>query len=250
MVRGMRCALVLLAFAVALLGAGQTARAADPSRVALVIGIGVYKNAPPLSNPPRDGQAIAALLRNLGFDVDEEIDIDLVAMKRALQAFGRKAAKADAAVVFYAGHGIQADHANYLIPADAVLEREHDLLYEAMPLDVLMGEAARAKKVGLIILDACRNNPFEGRMQQALLIRGITGGKGLARVDNTPPNTAVALATRSDAVAEDGTEEHSPYTAAILAHLEIPGLELGLYLPLGARCRAEGDEHAAGAVLL
>jgi hypothetical protein len=225
---GMRGVLAVVAVAM-LLAAGQPAKA-DPSRVALVIGIGKYQNVAALPNPPHDAQAVAASLRNLGFDVDEKIDSTYTDLKEAIRLFGQRAAKADAAVVFYAGHGIQVDHENYLIPADADLQRERDLLYETIKLDIVMGEVARAKKVGLVILDACRDNPFVQRVASTLMARGLSSSvKGLAKVDNVPPNTAVAMATRGDTIAEDGSGDHSPYTAAILAHLEVPGLELGLF---------------------
>jgi hypothetical protein len=227
--RGMHGALAALAVAVLLAASGQPAKA-DPSRVALVIGIGKYQNVAALPNPPHDAQAVAASLRNLGFDVEEKIDSSYTDLKEGIRLFGQRAQQADAAVVFYAGHGIQVDHENYLIPADADLQRERDLLYETIKLDIVMGEVARAKKVGLVILDACRDNPFIQRVASTLMARGLASSmKGLAKVDNVPPNTAVAMATRGDTIAEDGSGDHSPYTAAILAHLEVPGLELGLF---------------------
>lgn len=228
LIRGMRGALAALAVAVMLFGSGQVARA-DSSRIALVIGIGSYRNVATLPNPPHDARAVAASLRNLGFDVDEKIDSNYVELKDAVRLFGQRAQNADAAVVFYAGHGIQVDHENFLIPSDADLQRERDLLYETIKLDMVLGEVARAKKVGLVILDACRDNPFIQRFASTLMSRGLGSVKGLAKVDNVPPNTAVAMATRGDAIAEDGSGDHSPYTAAILAHLEVPGLELGLF---------------------
>jgi hypothetical protein len=226
--RGMRGFLAILGALVLLAAAGARAKA-DPSRVALVIGIGNYQNVAALPNPPHDAKAVAASLRNLGFDVEEKIDSGYTDLKESIRLFGQRAAKADSAVVFYAGHGIQVDHENYLIPADADLQRERDLLYETIKLDIVMGEVARAKKVGLVILDACRDNPFLQRVASTLMPRGLSSAKGLAKVDNVPPNTAVAMATRGDTIAEDGSGDHSPYTAAILAHLEVPGLELGLF---------------------
>lgn len=227
--RGMRGLLLALGAVVLLAAVGHPAKA-DPSRVALVIGIGKYQNVAALPNPPHDAAAVAASLRNLGFDVEEKIDSGYTDLKESIRLFGQRAAKADAAVVFYAGHGIQVDHENYLIPADADLQRERDLLYETIKLDIVMGEVARAGKVGLVILDACRDNPFIQRVASTLMERGVSSSaKGLAKVDNVPPNTAVAMATRGDTIAEDGSGDHSPYTAAILAHLEVPGLELGLF---------------------
>jgi formylglycine-generating enzyme required for sulfatase activity len=202
-------------------------------RIALVIGIGAYKyaNTPPLANPPNDARRIAEALRRLNFEVDERIDPDFRTMSDALRHFGIRAQSADAAVVFYAGHGVQVDHENYLIPADAKLEREHDLLYEALPLDLFLDEVSGARKVGIIMLDACRNNPFTDRISRSLSFaaRGAAAEKGLARVDRVPRNTLVAMATRADEVAEDGSGQDSPFTQAILANLQIPGLELSLF---------------------
>ncbi|HYD30892.1 MAG TPA: caspase family protein, partial [Azospirillaceae bacterium] len=204
---------------------------ADPGkRVALVIGIGRYQYAPPLPNPPNDARAIAAALRQLGFEVDEQVDLDARDLTRALREFGLRASVADVALVYFAGHGLQVGGQNYLIPADARLERVRDLLYEALPLNLFMGELAQAKQLGILMLDACRNNPFvqqlaaSGDPGKALAVQA-----GLARVEDTPSDTLVAMATRADAVAEDGAGNHSPYTAALLEQLAEPGLELSLF---------------------
>ncbi|HEX6843020.1 MAG TPA: SUMF1/EgtB/PvdO family nonheme iron enzyme [Stellaceae bacterium] len=212
-----------------------TALAADAvpeeKRVALVIGIGKYQFAPQLPNPDNDARRMAEALRRVKFEVDELYDPDYRTLSRSLRAFGLKAQKADAALVFYAGHGVQVDHDNYIIPADAKLEREHDLLYEALSLDLFLGEISQAKKVGILLLDACRNNPFVERMSRSYSIAGRAAGvqKGLARVDKVPRNTIVAMATRADEIAEDGDGQNSPFTQAVLAHLQIPGLELSLF---------------------
>ena len=200
-------------------------------RVALVIGISKYQNAPALANPGNDARRVAEALRRLNFDVEEAYDADYRTLSRALRAFGIRAAEADAALIFFAGHGVQVDHENYLLPADAKLERQHDLLYEALSLDLFLGEISQAKTVGILLLDACRNNPFIDRMSRGVSIAGraTTVQKGLARVDQVPRNTIVAMATRADELAEDGSGENSPFTQALLAHLQIPGLELSLF---------------------
>jgi formylglycine-generating enzyme required for sulfatase activity len=200
-------------------------------RIALVIGLGAYQNAPQLPNPLNDARAIAETFRRLGFDVAEQYDLDNRGLSNAIRDFGIKAQAADVAVVYYAGHGIQVASRNYLIPADARLERERDLVYEALPMELVLGELSQARKLGILILDACRNNPFVER-----LIRGGRGStrsnhvqQGLSRIDDTPSDTLVAMATRADAVAEDGSGRNSPYTAALLEHLAVPGLELSLF---------------------
>jgi formylglycine-generating enzyme required for sulfatase activity/uncharacterized caspase-like protein len=200
-------------------------------RIALVIGIGAYKAAPTLPNPPKDAHAMALTLAKVGFDVDERLDVDFRDFQRSLREFGIKAQNADVAVFYFAGHGMQVDRENYLVPADAKLEREHDLLYEAMRLDLVLGEASQARTLGIVILDACRNNPFIAHLSQQIArsTRAVDVGVGLARIDDPPKGTLVAMATRADAVAEDGDGEHSPYTQALLANLQTPGIELGLF---------------------
>ncbi|HYH17244.1 MAG TPA: SUMF1/EgtB/PvdO family nonheme iron enzyme [Azospirillum sp.] len=221
--------LVLLA-AGGVQAAGPAASSATPEekRIALVIGISAYRNAPELVNPRNDAHAIAEVLRKLNFAVEEKQDLDIRGFADALRQFGINASQADVAVLYYAGHGIQVGGINYLIPSDARLERERDLVYEAMPLNLPMGELAQARKLGILILDACRNNPFVDKLTR-------TGGNrqqthaGFTRVDDTPSDTLVAMATRADQLAEDGQGQHSPYTEALLKHLQTPGLELSLF---------------------
>jgi formylglycine-generating enzyme required for sulfatase activity len=207
------------------------ARAADPeARVALVIGIGAYQNAPTLANPVNDAKRISEALRRLNFEVEEQLDPDIRKLTRSLREFGVRAQRADAALVFYAGHGVQVDRENYLLPVDARLERERDLLYEALSLELVLGEVSQAKKVGIVILDACRNNPFVDRLSRSVVIAGrAPASQGLARVDRVPRNTIVAMATKADQIAEDGAGGNSPFTEALLAHLQVPGLELSLF---------------------
>jgi formylglycine-generating enzyme required for sulfatase activity len=203
----------------------------NDKRVALVIGISKYQFAPSLQNPANDAKRIAEALRRLNFQVEESYDADYRTLTQTLRGFGIRAQDADAAVIYYAGHGVQVDHENYLLPADAKLEREHDLVYEALSLDLFLGEVSQAKKVGILLLDACRNNPFVDRMSRGFNIVGRTSSvqKGLARVDQVPRNTIVAMATRADEIAEDGGGDNSPFTQALLAHFQIPGLELSLF---------------------
>ena len=230
-VAGRSIALVL-AVAVLLLPVSPTAESAPATerRVALVIGIGGYQNAPHLANPVNDARAIGDSLRRLHFDVTELYDPDFRALNSGVREFGIRAATADVAVVYYAGHGVQVDRENYMIPADAKLERERDLLYEAMPLDRLLGEVSQASRIGIVLLDSCRNNPFIERVSRSMTVAGraVSTTPGLARVDNVPRNTMVVMAAKADQIAEDGND-HSPFAAALLAHFQIPGLELSLF---------------------
>ena len=210
---------------------GPAQPAAPPERrVALVIGVGAYQAAPQLANPVGDARDIGESLRRLNFEVEEVLDPDFRRLSHALREFGIRAQRADVAVIYYAGHGVQVGRENYLLPADARLERERDLLYEALPLELLLGEASQAAKLGIVLLDACRNNPFVDRMSRSMTIagRGATS-PGLARVDNVPRNTMVVMATKADQIAEDGGGGHSPFAEALLAHFQIPGLELSLF---------------------
>ncbi|HEV7369692.1 caspase family protein, partial [Arenibaculum sp.] len=217
-------ALLLL---LALMAPVRTAMA-EGERIALIVGIGAYETVPGLPNPPNDAQAMAEALEALGFEVDHRRDLTNRSFATALREFGIRAAEADVAVIYYAGHGVQVNGVNYLIPADAHLERERDLVYEALPVSLPLGELAQARELGILILDACRNNPFVDRLSQAAG-SALDIGAGLARVDDTPSDTMVAMATRANQVAEDGQGNHSPFTQALLQNLKTPGLELSLF---------------------
>jgi formylglycine-generating enzyme required for sulfatase activity len=203
---------------------------AEEKRIALVIGISAYQNAPALANPVNDARAIGEALRRLKFDVSELYDVNYRGLASGIRDFGIRAASADVAVVYYAGHGVQVERENYLLPADAKLERERDLLYEAMPLERLLGEVSQASKIGIVLLDSCRNNPFIERVSRSMSVAGRTVSTlpGMARVDNVPRNTMVVMAAKADQIAEDGVQ-HSPFASALLAHFQIPGLELSLF---------------------
>jgi hypothetical protein len=211
--------MVFLAWAVALPALGQPA--GPERRVAMVIGIGAYANVAPLPNPGNDARAIGAALRSLRFEVEEVIDADRRTLVDALDEFGLKAQSADVAVIYFAGHGMQVGGQNWLVPTDARLQREIQLEAQAVSLGFLLGNA-RARRLGIIMLDACRDNPFLARLQSG----GRNGLRpGLARID-APPNSVLALATRVDDVAEDGAGSHSPFAEAVLRHLRTRGLEV------------------------
>ena len=196
-------------------------------RVALVIGNGAYVSLPSLDNPPTDAAAVATRLRSLGFDVTEGINLGKAAMDQNVRSFGLKAASSDVAMVFYAGHGVQVAGHNYLVPVDASLpSREQDLLYDFVNVAGIMDELAGAKRLRIVVLDACRDNPIPAGLQRSLG-RGLATDHGLA----SPPgldNTLIAYATAADAVAADGTGKDSPFTTALLNHLSDPGLDVRL----------------------
>ena len=194
-------------------------------RVALVIGNSAYQNVPRLDNPSRDATAITKLLQDAKFDiVESRRDLGIVEMRRALRDFFDKARDADMAVVYFAGHGIEVEGSNYLIPTDAVLERDRDAYDEAIALDRLLQTVEPAKQLRLVILDACRDNPFDRKMRKTLASRSV--GRGLAAIEPPKTNTLIAFAAKSGSTAQDGAGANSPFTAALLKHLTTPGLDL------------------------
>jgi uncharacterized caspase-like protein len=212
-----------LLLAAALLLLCQPAWAAK--RVALVIGNAAYQNAPRLPNPVNDGAVIAQTLKDAGFDVvDSRHDLAAVEMRRALRDFSDRARDADIAVIYYAGHGLEVDGNNYLIPVDAKLERDADVYDEGLSLDRVLVAIEPAKQLRLVILDACRDNPFTKTMKRTLATRSID--RGLAKVEPTSPNTLIAYSAKAGSTAMDGDGRNSPFTVALSAHLTTPGLDV------------------------
>ncbi|MBY0298255.1 MAG: caspase family protein [Methylobacterium sp.] len=194
-------------------------------RVALVIGNGDYRTVPVLANPGRDAAAVAAMLRGAGFDaVELRQDLGNLDLKRALRDFMQTARDADIALVYFAGHGIEVSGINYLLPVDARLKSDFDAEDEGLSLDRVVRAIEPARRLRVVILDACRNNPFQNRMQRTVSVRAA--GAGLAKVEPAVSDTLVAYAARAGSVAEDGSGEHSPFTAALLKHLTVPGLDI------------------------
>jgi hypothetical protein len=221
--------MMLRAATVLLLCALMSSAAVAEKRVALVIGNGAYVRSAPLPNPSRDADAVASLFRAAGFDVVEaKRDLGVVAMRRTLRDFSDRVIDADIATVFYAGHGIEVSGTNYLIPVDAVLERDMDVEDETVSLERIVLVLEKAKRLRLIILDACRDNPFVRSMKRTLANRSI--GRGLAQVDVLSSDTLVAFAAKAGSTAEDGNGTNSPYTIALVKHLTTPGLDLRLAL--------------------
>jgi len=194
-------------------------------RVALVMGNSAYQNVNPLANPANDAEIMSATLRNAGFEVvDLKRDLKANEMRRALRDFSDQVRDADMAIVYFAGHGIEIDGVNYLLPVDAVLERDIDAFDEAVPLDRLLTVIEPARQLRLVILDACRDNPFGKSMKRATASRGI--GRGLAKIEPSSPNTLIAFAAKAGSTALDGDNDHSPFTTALTKYLPRPGLDL------------------------
>ena len=221
-----RLAAATLGFGLLVTALGPDSALAD-RRVALVIGNSAYKNVSALPNPSRDAKSIAASFKSVGYNVVTATDVGIVEFRRQLRLFEETAASADIAVVFYAGHGIEVAGINYMIPVDAKLASDRDIDDEAIDLDRFLKSVNESKRLGLVMLDACRDNPFVPKMKQqrVSVARGVSSGR-LTVVEPTNQNTLIAYAAKAGAVAEDGTNEHSPYTAALLNHLFEAGLDI------------------------
>ena len=197
---------------------------ADGKRVALVIGNSAYRNVPILPNPANDAGDVAAALKRLGFAVNLITNASFDEMRRGLIALGRDAAGADMAAVYFAGHGMEISGENWLIPVDAELKRDTDAENEAVSLHSVMLQVANTASLGLVILDACRNNPFAVKMQRSLALRAAARG-GLGRIEPIG-NVLVAYAARDGTTALDGDGRNSPFTAALLHNIDMPGVEV------------------------
>ena len=195
-------------------------------RIALVIGNSAYKNAPTLSNPQRDATLVADTLKRTGFDaVALQNDLGREALIKALRDFAQAAEAADWAVVYYAGHGMEVSGINYLVPVDARMASDRDIGFEAVPLDQVLNAAERARRLRLVILDACRDNPFASQMKRTLTVASRSILRGLASVE-PEPGTLVVYAAKDGETALDGDGQNSPFTAAFVKNLQTPGLEV------------------------
>ena len=212
----------------ALAGFAVSPALADGKRVALVIGNSTYRNVPTLPNPANDGADIAAALTRLGFAVTLVTNASFDQMRRGLIAFGRDAAGADMAAVFFAGHGMEISGENWLIPVDAELKKDTDAANEAVSLRSVILQVSNTTSLGLVVLDACRNNPFVAKMSRSLALRAVIGG-GLGRIEPVG-NVLVAYAARDGTTALDGDGRNSPFTAALLHNIETPGVEVTFML--------------------
>ena len=206
-----------------------TASTAADRRVALVIGNSTYKNASSLPNTINDSTAIAALFKSVGFEVViSRADLGVVDFKRAVREFLLTAENADIAVVYYAGHGVEIDGTNYLVPVDAKLGRDYDVEDEAVALDRIIWALQSVKRLRLILLDACRDNPFPGKLRSAGIRSTMKGG--LAKIEDVSADTLVAYAAKAGSVSYDGDGGNSPYATALIKHLAEPGLDIRIAL--------------------
>ena len=198
-------------------------------RVALVVGNSVYEHAPELLNPTNDATAISEVLENLGFDVIPAFDQTGNAMRNTLREFYGKLGGAKVALFFYAGHGLQLGGKNYLVPVDAQLKNEGDLILEATELSDVLGLMESQAQTNIVFLDACRDNPLARNLARSMGTRSASVGRGLARVESGI-GTLIAFATQPGNVALDGEGKHSPFTKSLLEHIETPGIDVAVML--------------------
>ena len=221
--------------------AAPPAGAATGRRVALVIGNGAYTHVKALPNPSNDARAVAKSLRGIGFVVTEGIDLDRVGMQNMIREFLRDAARSQVAIVYYAGHGVQIDGRNYLVPVDAQLKQGGSLTATMMDMDTIMAGLDDQLRTNILILDACRNNPMAPQVASAGVGRAIEGSglaapSSLGSGSTSGAGTLIAFATAPGKVALDGEGANSPFSAALSRHIGTPGLEVQQML---TRVRAE-----------
>ena len=210
-------------------------------RVAFVVGNGAYRNVATLPNPPIDAKAMAAVLRNVGFDVVEGTNLTRDSMTERLLEFGQKAQGADVAVFFYAGHGIAISGTNYLLPVDADIKSEMDVkLGAAINIDLTLDQTMSDAKVKLVFLDACRDNPFAAKIKSNSATRSVSVGSGLAEM-KSGEGTLIAFATGPGQTALDGQGGgNSPFTRALIDNITQPGIEIQQAM---TKVRAEVNEQ-------
>ncbi|KPF69220.1 hypothetical protein IP69_10905 [Bosea sp. AAP35] len=200
------------------------AQAAPDRRVALVIGNSAYTAVPRLANPQRDATAISASLKRLGFEVVEGYDLKMDEMTGIVREFAQKLDGAKAGIVYYAGHGIAVGDENYLIPVDATLKSEADLDFRAVNVQLILRQMQRDERVNILILDACRDNPFATQ----LAARSRSVARGLTAIETqSASGILIAFATDPRSTALDGEKDgNSPFTAALLKHIETPEVSI------------------------
>lgn len=236
-------ALLAMAALVLLFAAARAENAAAPAvqrRVALVLGNAAYKNVPALGNPVNDAKAMEQELKKLGFEVISGFDLTKAETQDTIARFAKTVRGADIALFFYAGHGMQAAGSNYLLPVDAVLEDETSLDFETVQVNFILRQMSRETGVRLVFLDACRDNPLAKSFGEASGSADVSSGLAEIEIENSGKGALIAFATSPNEVAYDGGGAHSPFSAALLAHLGQPNQPL-----TAAMTRVTGDVFKA-----
>jgi len=201
--------------------------AAEEKKVAMVVGNAAYAATTPLANTVNDARAIAESLTRLGFEVHAAYDATQSELLEAFGHFSEALDGADAAVFYYAGHGIQIDNENYILPVDIKVESEMSVRYSSLSLTDVLQDVERRSRVAIVILDACRDNPLADLIADDVT-RSTGATRGLAPMKPSGNGAIIAYAAAPGQVASDGADGHSPYTSALLAEMEKPGVEVGL----------------------
>lgn len=233
-----RAVLAGLAVVFLVLFVGKGALAASK---AFIVGNTTYAHADKLPNAANDAADLAGRLRALGYQVTLKTDVDRRAFLGAFQAFVQSLAADDLALFFYAGHGVQISGENYLFPTDALVEKESDARELLVPLNALLADLSRSTRTRIVLLDACRNNPFAGAMAKLQAVRSAGQTRGLARV-YAGVGSFIAYSTQPDNVARDGTGRNSPFTEALLRHVAATGVDVH-----GVMRKVRADVQAATA---
>jgi uncharacterized caspase-like protein len=204
--------------------------AAGAPQVALVVGNTAYEHVAPLVNPAHDAADVAARLKALGFDVELARDLDAKQLSRAVRKLAGRAQDAEAAVFFYAGHGVQKDRVPYLVPTDAEIAAQGDVALETVRLADLLAPLETDNRATIVLLDACRNDPFAGAAAAgdgaaATAGRALVAASGLGQPAGGR-GTLIGYATGDGDTAADGRARNSPFTASLLKHIETPGLDV------------------------
>jgi Flp pilus assembly protein TadD len=200
-------------------------------RLALVIGNGAYVNATALANPPNDAAVVAKTLREIGFEVIEGTNLDRAGMERLVRDFLHKAPSARLTLLYYAGHGMQVDGKNYLVPVDAKLSAPSDLAFETLELDKVLAGLDDEARANVVVLDACRDNPLARRFASKLgATRSAAAPAGLAGYATVGTGTLIAFATAPGQTALDGSGGNSPFTTAFIKHVRTRGIEVNQML--------------------
>ena len=212
-------------------GLADRSLAATERRVALVIGNGAYKRAPALENPTIDAKGMAAALRRIGFEVIDGYDLGFSEMRAKLSEFATALPDSKAALVYYAGHGVSVEEDNFLLPVDIELKSVTDLDINAINVDLVLRQMKREERVNVVILDACRDNPFARELAASTKNRSAVSDRGLSRIDVSAKGTLIAFATDPKSTAADGPKgSNSPFTHALLKHIETPGISIDTVL--------------------
>ncbi len=197
-------------------------------RVAFIVGNGAYDHAPSLDNPVNDATAMSQKLKQMGFLTVEGLDLNHSDFESRIRDFAKLSSDADVVAFFYAGHGIAVDGVNYLIPVDAKFEDETALDFEAISVDFVAKMMRRAGGVSLLFLDACRNNPLAGTLSRSMgqsARSTVSSGLAEMKLEDPGKGLAIAFATSPGEIALDGTGNHSPFTAALLSHIDAQNID-------------------------